>query len=304
MRKSRKAKQLSYINKQIGLGKLPLFLFLFALFYLQACIEAEEGCLDSAALNFNVSADEACGTCCTYPSFSLSLRHKGIQASDTVNLNYNTNYLDDFGNTFAFQSISYYLSNVHLINEGGDIVALNERLDLPTAIEGSDTTFIDIEDNFALLDPSDFRDAFIGTIRESGLISQLEFTIGLDELIQSSQPDYLPEDHPLAAQDPSMYDDNSGRYLYNRIALYRDASLQDAVLEVIEITEEENKIPVTLNLGVEIPVGSNVEVTLEIDYLGWLAGVDVQNDSNDAIKAKIVSNLAQSFRVFAVSFSR
>ena len=116
--------------------------------------------------------------------------------------------------------------------------------------------------------------------------------------------------HLLSINDPfelavvALADNDTPFLDGNGVDREEDTLLQDAVLEVIEITEEENKIPVTLNLGVEIPVGSNVEVTLEIDYLGWLAGVDVQNDSNDAIKAKIVSNLAQSFRVFAVSFSR
>ena len=39
---------------------------------LLSCYEAIEGCLDSQAVNFDFSADNACDGCCSYPNLIIN----------------------------------------------------------------------------------------------------------------------------------------------------------------------------------------------------------------------------------------
>lgn len=270
-------------------------------FLLLGCFEGEEGCLDAKALDYDVTADTDCTGCCTYPSLQLNFTHKVYLEKDTANLEYQVAYPNDLGSFFVLENIRYYLSEVKLLDGDGGLVEVEDLIDIPF-LEGADTTFIETIDNFILVDPDVFQTQNIGTLIYNGEINALQFRVGIPEFIQGSSPDLFDEDHPLAVQDPVMYDSLQNRYLYNRIALRAD-TLPETTSEVIQITDNDQLISVTLPLGVTVPNGFNMLVSLEVDYLSWFADVDFQNDDQQTIKDKIVANMSNSFRVLSVTFS-
>lgn len=277
-------------------------LFLLLLLGVTSCFEGEEGCLDASALNFDVTADANCPDCCSYPALELIFTHKVYLPNDTLNLEYGQVYPNDLGQYFAWEQIRYYLSEVKLLDRFGDPIEVEDRIDIPV-VQGGDTTFVERVDNYILVRPEVFSGLDIGTLIYEGEITALQFTVGIPEFIQGARPDYFEENHPLAAQEPSMYDIGLARYLHQRISLRRD-TLPDTSAEVIQITDKEDLIMVTLPLSANAPGGFNTVVRLEVDYGAWLADVDFDNSTQETIKDQIVANLANSFRILAINFTR
>lgn len=290
------------MEKKSAISKTILGL-LIGLCTLTACFEGEEGCLDVSALDYDVSADEACGDCCTYPELSLTFSHKVYQGADTLNFAYQTPYFNSLRQYFAFNEISYYVSDVGFITDQGTTITVVDLIDL-AELGARDTTFFEVSDNFVLSQPDNFRDQAVGTFIYKGTVTALKLSLGLPEIVQQTEPALLPDDHPLAEQVPSMYLEETERYLYNSIEFFRDTTDLTGVPEVIQITEEEDKIDLFLPVSGEILSGFDIDVTLEVDYLAWFAGVDFANDSNETIKNKIVANLADSFQILSINLSQ
>lgn len=289
-------KKKNAINKKIiGL--------LIGLATLTACFEGEEGCLDVASLNYDVSADEACADCCTYPSLTLTFSHKIYEGVDTLNFGYQTPYLNSLAQYFAFDEIGYYVSDVGFLTDQGASISVIDLIDL-AVLENNDTTFFEVSDNFIFSQPDDFRSQTVGTFLYNGTLTVLQLSLGLPEIVQQTAPALLPDGHPLATQDPAMYVEDTERYLYNRIAFFRDTTDFSGTPEVIQITEENDRIDLSLPVSGIIPNGFNVGLTIEVDYLAWFADVDFNNDSNETIKSKIVANLADSFQILAINLSQ
>lgn len=267
-----------------------------------ACFEGEEGCLDASARNFNVTADTDCSGCCDYPGLELNFTHKVYLPTDTLNLEYQQPYPNELGQYFVLEQISYYLSEIQLLDRRGDPIEVTDRIAIPF-LQGSDTTFVETVDHFTLVRPEVFRTLDIGTLIYSGEVSALQFTVGIPEFIQASSPNLFAEDHPLSEQEPAMYDSSTDRYLHHRISLRTD-TLPDTPTQVIQITDEEQLLTVTLPVGVNAPSGFNTLIRLEVDYLSWFAEVDFRNDNPETMKAKIVANLANSFRILSINFGR
>jgi len=286
----------------MGFSRITWSWYLILLLGLTGCFEGAEDCLDARALNFSVTADTDCPDCCTYPTLGLNFAHKMYLAEDTLNLEYQQPYANDLGQYFTIEQLSYYLSGLRLLDPSGNAIEVEERLQVPRVV-GSDTTFVETVDHFALVRPEVFNTLEIGTLIYTGEVSALQFTLGIPELIQAATPDIFTVGHPLAEQDPPMYDEESGRYLYNRMRLRRD-TLPTTAEEVIQITDETQQVTLTLPLDIWVPNGFNVRLSLEVDYLSWFAGVDFAQDDASVLQDKLVANLAGSFRLLAVDFTR
>lgn len=269
---------------------------------LSGCFEGEEGCLDAKARNYDVTADTDCSGCCTYPTLGLNFTHKVYTANDTTNLAYQTPYSNNLGQYFMINSIRYYLSEVKLVDDSGNPIEVEDRIDIPF-VQGSDTTYVETADNFALVKPDVFGTLTIGTLIYDGKAAALQFTVGIPEFIQGSAPELFDVDHPLAEQSPAMYDTIQRRYVYDRISVLAD-TLSETTAQVIQITEEDRLITVILPLDITVPSGYNMLVSLEVDYLSWFANIDFQNEDQHTYIDKIVANLPNSFQVLSVTFSR
>lgn len=289
---------MSRISSYLGYGIVFLGLFLL----LTACFEGEEGCLDIAAVNYDVTADTPCPDCCNFPNLDLSFRHKFYQPADTLNLLYENNFTDGAGNRFAIAGLAYYLSDVHLVRPDGQEEEVEDRIRVTLFDANEDTSSVEIEDNFALIDPGNFGSTRIGTIKFSGSVRGLTLRVGVPDLIQQTRPELYPADHPLAPASPAMYQSARGRYAICRLAYFPDTLRQTSTQQVINITEADPSFEVYLPLETTIPAGVNVEVTLEIDYGAWFRSVNVQEDDPQTISRAIVGSIAESIRVYSLTF--
>lgn len=74
---------------------------------LQGCIIREEGCLDPNAFNYDISADQSCMDCCTYPDLLINWTPKwnglNFSTSDTL--------IDAAGHSYKITDIRILLQN-------------------------------------------------------------------------------------------------------------------------------------------------------------------------------------------------
>jgi hypothetical protein len=118
------------------------------------------------------------------------------------------NHVDASGTAFKLDHFDYYLSNLHVIHDGG------QDLDL------SDTIFLVEPSNYVL---------YLGFLNVQN-IEQINFGIGVPEAINtSSSPAAVdistwPSNHPLSFQDPSMYWGWLSGYMHMIIGGWADAN--------------------------------------------------------------------------------
>lgn len=275
-------------------------LFLGLILATTACLEQEEGCLDINATNYQVDADLPCADCCMYPLLQLNFQHK-VFPDTSLNLVYEDSiYQDGAGNEFRFRQIRYYLSNLHLLRPDGAEVGVEDTLQLPVEQPGGQIGIEVVEDNFALVDPGDFRRKDIGTIRTQGMFNKVKLTFGITGAANTVEPGVLPDNHPLAA--PGLYwNADSGR-VFNQIELFRVENGRDTIETVLEIGMPENLRTMELSLPQEfyLDPGFSAELILRINYLTWFEDVNLVADSEEQIIQKIVKKLTESFSVVEI----
>ena len=119
-----------------------------------------------------------------------------------------TNHFDASGTAFKLDHFDYYLSNLHVIHDGG------QDLDL------SDTVFLVEPTNHVL---------YLGFLNVQN-VEQINFGIGVPASMNtSSSPTAVdittwPLNHPLSFQDPSMYWGWSSGYMHMIIGGWADAN--------------------------------------------------------------------------------
>lgn len=274
----------------------------FFLFSLPGCYEPIEGCLDAAAANFDIDADEPCADCCIFPTLKLNFEHKYVKGDRVDNLVFSDSvYHDVNGHPFGLNSIRFYLSDLRLVRSNGTEVGVEDQLNLGIWTSNLDTMQVNIEDNFTLADPDVFGTKELGRIRTSGQFDRLRFKIGLSDVPNSAVVNAFPDellDHPLARED--MYWDFDRGYIFSRIELTRDTA-ESTTPTILEIGTAQNLVTVDLSIAFEALEGFNIQVTLRIDYSKWFENLDIQNDTESILIEKIVANLANSFSLGTIN---
>lgn len=278
--------------------QLLLWLWLGAL--LTACTEPKEGCLDINAVNYQVDADRPCADCCEYPTLQFDILHK-VRPDSEANLTYEDSiYQDGAGNDFRISDIQFYLSDVALLRPDGSAVRVTDTLQLTVERPGGGAGIQVVTDDFALLNPNDFRSSIIGTFISQGAFSEVRFDVGIEEAANYVDPVLLPEEHPLALVE-MYWNADSGR-IYNRLDLFRIEEQTDTLRTLLEIGLPENLQTVKLPLPTpfELSPGFGPSLVIRIDYLTWFEDVDLKNDDRAVLIQKIVNNLTESFSIIAI----
>jgi len=266
-----------------------------ALLLLLVACEAEEGCLDVNAKNYEVDALEACSGCCVYPELLLQVEHSAISSSnDTGLVALDSTYLDDSGNVFRIKDWDYYISNARLYTENGQEATVEDEVEL--LLNGDNRV---LSDNFALLQLPGLGTIPMGTIRFDGSYVGLRFEIGLPAQVQESSPSDWPEEHPLAAQTPAMYLSDGSGYLHQRLQLQL---LPDSSSRTLQLPRTLGTISVDLpfDLPLRVDRGFNARFSLRVNYSILLRGADVRNDSASTLHQIIVKNLAEAIELLRV----
>lgn len=273
-------------------GWIGCFLLMGALW---ACEDPVEGCLDVAATNFDVAADGPCMGCCTYPVLKADVAHLFVNFSgDTTNFRYDSAYtVFPFDQVpFKFQRIKFYLSQVHLWN-GLDSVLVNDTLELTI---GPDSTVVQVEDNFGLVDRDIFDDISLGSFRAPGNYDGISFWLGIPPAFQSADPTKIPGGHPLRIQGDSLNWQEDLGYISNKVVFFRD-TLSNSDSTVINIIDPVY-VKIDLTEQISIPGGFDPVLEFDLYYDRWFRELNMATATVTEISQQIVSNLSNS-----ISFS-
>ncbi len=272
---------------------------------LPACYKPKEGCLDARATNFDLSADESCMSCCEYPELRLSLQHRITFPDREYRFSTDSVYYDGSGQAFRFESIRFYISNLHLVRADGSEAKVSDEIELDLYDLGGVPRMETVEDNFLLANPVFDQTYTIGKFNESGVnFEKVRFAIGVEGIANEAIPDSLPDDYPLGRIEETLnlhFNRDSG-YVFNRISLFRDTAAAAS--------------PITLRIGtnpylrvveLSLPQGSftpsegfNTLLTLRVNYVEWFQSLNVREDTPAQMIEKIVQNLANSFSVINI----
>ena len=278
--------------------------FLSLLMPFQACFEPESGCLDVNATNFDVSADDACGDCCNYPSWTIGVRHFIVPPDNpdtSFNLVYNRYFptFDNPADTFTIERIRYFLSNLKLIKSNGEEVTVEDTIQI--SINSEETI---LTDNFFKGDRDIFAGANIGTLITEGTFVGVKFCVGLEENLLNTSINTVSDDSQLNVEgDTLLYDQDLGSYLSSLVVFNRDTvSTTDST--IVQIFEKSPEISLMFEAPIDIVAGFDVDLTLGVECLQWFEGIDIPNQTPDlgpTLSQKIVENLTNSFYVIDIS---
>lgn len=274
------------------------------LLFCTACYENIEGCLEVDATNFDVTADVECDDCCTLPRISINFLHR-LRAADRdtfFSLNLNTPLTLDSIHYFKLENIRFYISDFKLVRSTGDLIGVNDEVDL-LLLNGTDSSTLAIEDNFALVNRASPSAATIGETVESGDFVGAQFELGVSSPANLADPAFFPSNHPLSYGDSTLYFSQDSGYVFNQLRFFRDTTAADTIALVGEYGLIENLCTITFDQSITLKRGFNTAFTFRIDYREWFKDVDFKIDTPDGIMTKIKAGLTQSFELVAVNFS-
>lgn len=268
------------------------FLAILSFTILQSsCNDDEEGCLDIQATNFDVSADIACNSCCTYPTLSFRINH--VYDSITNDFVLDRTYLDAIDSPYLASAIQYYISDIQLVRADGSEVGVTDILDLTFF----DNTTASIEDNFSLMKKSigTYTSANIGTISTNGNFTKIRFNVGVNSSANHAVIAAMPDEHALSIQSESMHLDITEGYIFNKIQIVKDTTTNETV--TYEISGDNNLVNIELDYPINLESGYNLGLVVYLDYKKLFEGIDFQNDDENTIQTKIVTNTVNAFSV-------
>ena len=253
-----------------------LLLYLVGVF--SACQEPVEGCLDIEATNFDPTADRSC--CCTYPVMQLSYAYRAGE----VSFNLNTPYEYRPGDTVVFRRAAFYISEL-VLKRGAEVFAPFDSIWLYRARNADLDSSLWLG-NLALINRSAFS-SNMGRFREIGTFDGFRMRLGLDDTLNQLDPEIQPRRSRMAIQADSMHQFDNNGYLFLKFELYLPALDKD--IEV-SIDRRDPLVQIERDLNIVGRLGQNTRIVMTIDYLEWLKGIDLQQDSEDIIRTKLLEN--------------
>ncbi len=267
---------------------------------LTSCNQAEEGCLDIFAANYNVDADRPCPDCCTYPSNRVDIQHKVVNGDEAPNLEFDTLlYYDGAGQRFGLLSLKFYLSELHLVRPNGEFVRSTDTIGLRFPQAPGDTLIQSMEDNFALADPSNYRQRIMGRLRTDGQFEQVRILLGMNEPAISANPLYIPVEHPLS--DTSMYLFEDAAHLFTRLELFTIHNPGDTTRTLLQIRGEENRKELFFPASFYLDPGFSPRVVLQVDYQKWFDVLDLNGLGVEEMEARLAERIPSSIELISVS---
>lgn len=255
-----------------------------------ACYEPKEGCLDTAAVNFDASADENC--CCRYPQ--LTLRLAPLYNGDTWLPD--SAYQTPEGQWFRLKSFIFYLSELRL-SKSGQLFSVTDTLQLKAFNPaGNDTLPLILTDDVQL-----FRwpnvDLTIGDFSATGVFDTVRIRFGLGADARRVVPASAPAGHPLRQQPENLWVDRNSGYVFAQMVLSRDTAAATTPDTLRFTAAEAGNLFFRSGTPLTQAGGSNLQINMRIDYEELFRGVDLSSTGPNAWKSKIIANLPKAFVV-------
>lgn len=259
---------------------------------LTACFEPQEGCTDISATNFDASADKNCDDCCVFPKLQLEI----TQRYDTLTFLENRPYENSGGQWFILKSVSFYLSDFQLF-QNGDTAFVSDTVGLRSfAPTGSDTLREIFTDDFVLVRRTPLLNE-VGTFRNDGVFEKVRFRVGLDADAQRVIPRLAPTGHPLRIQSDSLWHGRAAGFVFAQVIVARD-TFTGTRPDTLALTQAD--LPgffVEANGSFVHETGYNFSLKLTADHKKLLEGIDWTTGDISAWKTRIVANMSGALSV-------
>ena len=255
-------------------------IYAVTLLTLQSCYDRIEKCLDEYAANYDVSADDACFDCCTFPALTLKLEHK---LGDSTYSNRDT-LINDLGQLYVIEDVRYYLSNVHIYQDG-------QPLGIRQHIATEDNLLI-ISDDMKIIKSSD-KEVTFGTVKAFGTFDSLGCNFGMSELMTENTFVNLTTDHVLQPLVKLKNKENKQAYLtmkYKRIT-----PVADTVSQIIAVTQRPDFPAIVLKKTIKTIIGNPMIYTIKADYKVLLQDQNLSL-SADTLSSLIFGNLSKMIK--------
>ena len=244
---------------------------------LSSCYENVMGCLDPDSANYDVTADEECDDCCTYPQLSLLVAHvfeeDPYNGIDTVT--------NDIGQMFVIEDAQTYFSNIRL-NTETDAFGIAEKITY-TDNNGEPQ---EITDDIELVRRSGFRYP-LGTLATSEVYTSLNLSLGVPNVIDEANSIDVENGHPLTIAGDSLYIVDQNQYVKSWM-LIRQIGVHD-IADTLQIAGSGYEYTIG---GFELTQqrGASINFNIKIDYSEVMKGLDYNAMTKSEIAAKIRSN--------------
>lgn len=242
--------------------------------FLMSCYTRKEACLDVLAANYDVSADDACLDCCTYPKLKLEIQHF---VKDSV---YNTTsiYTNDLNQSFKILDVRFYVHAFELFNkETGKKVVLE-------TIKNQDSTLI-IPDDIKIYRSVD-ASIEIGSLRDNGTYDSLTFYLGLKDEILINDFIGLPSTHVLLANN--RLKNATGEYAHLTVRIEAVDSLIGT--RNFQVTGLGISEPYTIKTPITTTKGVGPSFKLKANYDELFKNIDI-TDSTNVIENALKQNI-------------
>lgn len=229
------------------------FLLCFSLLW-TSC--KEPGCTDPLAANYNSEATKDDGSCEHHTlNINLKITHNGTALSEY-------DVFEKDGKSFRLETMRYYLSQLHLNNTDG--------------------TSEKIEVHLYDMDKENTHQIQIHNLKQD-LYNSIQFNLGLDEELNSSDPNNFESNHPLSASNNTYWNmeppsymfvmfegkiDTLGGENFNYSKTYHLAHkslLREVLIEHEFNFTENNTIEIDLNLELS-EMFNNIDLTEEVPH--------------------------------------
>lgn len=238
------------------------------------CVQDKEGCLDPAATNFDVGADDPC--CCTYPDWDFNF----LARNDSIVFFYDSLLLNRGMDSLVIHSFDFYLSNFELRNDLGNWVAIDDSLELT---DGTSTYFV--KDDIVIVNRL-VTSSSLGIFSQPGTFDQLRYNLGLTQPMSEAMRDSIELGHPLNQEEPLLYEQDN--YLSVKVSYSYGPGL--SIRDTVSIPALGNMQENTIDMYQSFPLGFDIALTLKVDYALWFDGINPLIDSKADIIQKLLFN--------------
>ncbi len=264
---------------------LVKLLYFFLPFTVLSCIKQVEGCLDTEATNYNVSADKNC--CCNKPQLVLNINY----LANGEPFNSTAIHEDIAGNSYQINRIAFYISEAGLGSEDTFYIADDSLLIYSEQI-GQPIDSSLFHSNISLVNRTGFN-LSLGDFLPKGDFESLRFRFGLPEIVNNHLYEKYRRGHPLFIQSDSMHTFTQGNgYIFFKVEINLTETSQS---RIITISGNENSSWIELFYPYTSIRGEDRRLSVQIDLLRFLEGIDWINDSDEVIQDKILTNIPNVF---------
>lgn len=268
---------------------MPKYFIIFMVIILAGCYTRKEGCLETLASNYDVTADDACTSCCTYPKLILNI--EGFRKIEQIN----DVLTNEKGQKYNIQDIRLYISEF-LLFQRTEQIKINEVI-------GTANNAVVNRNDMKIVRSAD-ASIDIGTVKAFGKFDSLVFYMGLTKSVLENTFINLPTSHVLSTAS-KLSDAQGETAILTMRYKYKSPTQKDSIHNIVILHKDVDNskwkyvVKDSINLKFKDKIsskGENIEAKINADYTKILHNVDLESPK-DTILKKVALNIRSIFDV-------